>query len=442
MPFSGVMERGEIKKNMRVQVITINYAPEIISTGVYSTGLAEYMAREGVETDVVTTLPYYPAWRVFDGWRRPFWKARVSENGARIVHSPIYVPSNPTGARRILHYFSFAVSAFPVAIWKALTRRPDVIVMIAPSMIAAPVAWFCARISGAKAWLHIQDFEVEAAFATGLLKENSQVGRAAKAFEAWILRRFDRVSTISEPMMRKLLEKGLPKAQTYEFRNWANLEKVTPLTRPSPLKDELGITTRYIALYSGNLANKQGLEVLPEMAKHLTHRDDLTIAICGDGPMRASLMELCKDLPAIRFFPLQPLDKLSDLLGMADVHLLPQIEGAADLVLPSKLTNMLASGRPTLATTGADTALAHEVAGAGVIVPAGAPAEMAAALDAMLNDAEGRAQMGQAARARALDRWDMDAILSRLKAEFETLSKQGQRPRVRDTQMEDQRDRS
>lgn len=425
---------------MRVLVITINYAPEIISTGVYSTGLAEYMAREGVATDVVTTLPYYPAWRVFDGWRRPFWRARVSENGARIVHSPIYVPSNPTGARRILHYFSFAVSAFPVALWKAITRRPDVVVMVAPSMIAAPVAWFTARISRAKAWLHIQDFEVEAAFATGLLKEDSRIGRTAKAFESWILQRFDRVSTISQPMMQKLLEKGLPKEQIYEFRNWANLEKVIPLIGPSPLKDALGITTRYVALYSGNLANKQGLEVLPEMARHLTHRDDLTIAVCGDGPMREPLMEMCRDIPAIQFFPLQPLDKLSDLLGMADVHLLPQIKGAADLVLPSKLTNMLASGRPTLATTDPETALGHEVAGAGVLVPAGEPAAMAAALDALLNDETAREQMGRTARARALDRWDMDAILSRLKAEFEALTNPGQPRPATQTPIEDQRD--
>ena len=104
---------------------------------------------------------------------------------------------------------------------------------------------------------------------------------------------------------------------------------------------------------------------------------------------------------------------------MADVHLLPQIAGAEDLVLPSKLTNMLASGRPVLATTAPETALGQEVEGAGVLVPAGDPAAMAKALDDLLADPERRAQMGQLARERALDRWDMQAILSRLKAEFE-----------------------
>ncbi|MEP4196174.1 MAG: WcaI family glycosyltransferase [Aliishimia sp.] len=425
---------------MRVLVICINYAPEIISTGVYATGMSEYLAREGVETDVITALPYYPAWRVFDGWRRPFWKARTSENGARIVHCPIYVPKNPTGARRILHYISFASAALPVALWKGLSRRPDVVIIVVPSMIAAPVAWLTARVSGAKAWLHIQDFEVEAAFATGLLKEDSRIGRAAKIFESWILQRFDRVSTISEPMLEKLREKMVPTDRIYEFRNWANLEKVTPLTGPSPLKAELGIETEYVALYSGNLANKQGLEVLPDMARNLQHRDDVTIAICGDGPMRQPLQEMCKDVPSIRFFPLQPLDRLSDLLGMADVHLLPQIADAADLVLPSKLTNMLASGRPTLATTDENTALGKEVLGAGRIVPAGDAKAMAKELDAMLNDSESRTRMGEVARTRALERWDMGSILSRLKNEFQSMSKAVTASSSAQPSLEDQRD--
>ncbi|NIZ10958.1 WcaI family glycosyltransferase [Pseudooceanicola sp. HF7] len=407
---------------MRLLVICINYAPELISTGVYTTGLAEWMAKEGVETDVVTALPYYPAWRVFDGWRRPWWKSRVSENGVRIAHCPIYVPSNPTGAKRILHYATFALSAFPIAMWKALRRRPDVVMMIVPSMAAAPVAWMAARSVGGTAWLHIQDYEVEAAFATGLLKEDSRIGRMAKRFEKWVLGGFDRVSSISGPMLDKLREKKVPEDRIYELRNWANLEKVRLVEGVSPMKAELGITTPYVALYSGNLANKQGLEVLPEMARLLSHRDDLTIAVCGDGPMRKGLEAMSEGIPSIRFFPLQPLDKLSDLLGMADVHLLPQIAGAADLVLPSKLTNMLASGRPVVATTPPDTALGHEVDGVGRITPPGDAAAMAAALEELLEDPQERRELGRLARLRAIERWDMDAILSRTKSEFETLS--------------------
>ncbi|WP_261384799.1 WcaI family glycosyltransferase [Vannielia litorea] len=403
---------------MKILVLGINYAPEIISTAVYNTDLAEGMASRGAEVRVVAAKPYYPEWRVRKGWRGPFWRNRRSEIGVKITHCPLYVPANPTGLKRILHHASFAITALPIALWRGLVWRPDIVFVVAPSMISAPVGWLTARFAGAKAWLHIQDFEVEAAFATGLLKPESRIARAARAFETWVLRRFDQVSTISAPMVAKLRQKQVPQERVSELRNWANLEKVKPLEGPSPMRAELGIRTRYVVLYSGNLANKQGLEIIPDIARRLDHRRDVTFVVCGDGPLRSRLEEMSRGLSSIRFLPLQPLERLSELLGMADIHLLPQIAGAADLVLPSKLTNMLASGRPVLATTEAGTALADEVEGAGLVTRPGDGAAAAEALSALLDDPERRAALGTRARALSIERWDATRTLNDLKAAF------------------------
>ena len=116
------------------------------------------------------------------------------------------------------------------------------------------------------------------------------------------------------------------------------------------------------------------------------------------------------------------LERLSDLVGMADVHLLPQIKGAADLVLPSKLTNMLASGRPVIATADPDTALADEVRGAGLVVPPGDVVAAAQALTRLLDDPALRTELGAEARRRAEERWDMGAILGRLQDEFDAVA--------------------
>ncbi|KAA8606411.1 colanic acid biosynthesis glycosyl transferase [Salipiger aestuarii] len=405
-------------KAQRVLIVSLNYAPEMIAIGVYSSGMAEYMSRNGVETHVIAARPYYPAWRTYEGWRRPWWALRRGPEGTRVVHCPIYVPRAPTGGRRILHHLSFALSAFPVLLWKALIQRPDLILLVAPSLISAPGVLAAARLSGAATWLHVQDFEVEAAFATGLLDQKSLVGRLAERFEHAVLGSFDRVSSISGPMLSRLRRKDVAEWRITEFRNWADISKVKPITGVSPLKAELGIDTPHVALYSGNLANKQGLEILPDMARRLRHRTDLTIAVCGDGPMRGILKQQAQDLPMMRFFPLQPVDRLSDLLGMADLHLLPQIAGAADLVLPSKLTNMLASGRPVLATADPDTALGQEVTGCGRLVPPGDAAALAREVEALLDDAPERTRLGAAAGARAVERWDMRSILARFREQI------------------------
>lgn len=206
---------------MKLLILGINFTPEIISTAVYTTGLAEAMVRRNADVEVVTAQPYFPGWKVFSGHPRFGWTRRKLASGVKVVHCPHYVPAKPTGARRILHHASFALSALPVLIWKGLRFRPDLVLIIAPALLAAPFGWITARARGAKAWLHIQDFEVEAAMATGLLRERGLAGRLAKRFDRWIHHRFDCVSTISDPMLAKLKAKGIPEDRIFDLRNWA-----------------------------------------------------------------------------------------------------------------------------------------------------------------------------------------------------------------------------
>ena len=169
-------------------------------------------------------------------------------------------------------------------------------------------------------------------------------------------------------------------------------------------------------LYSGNIARKQGIEVLIEAAQLLQTRDDLAFVICGEGPNRAELARLAQGLANVQLHDLQPIENMGALLELAALHLLPQIAGAADLVLPSKLTNMLASGRPVIATTAPGTGLAAEVEGCGAITPAGDAAALAAAIVAVIDDPARCAMLGEAAKKRAVERWDKDRVVDRFEA--------------------------
>jgi colanic acid biosynthesis glycosyl transferase WcaI len=416
-------------RKLRFLVLGLNFAPEIISTGLYTTGLAETMARSGDRVEVVCGQPYYPAWKVFEGYPRLGYRRRALDSGVGVVHCPHYVPARPSGLRRILHHASFCLSAAPVMFWKAWRLRPDIIFVATPALLPAPLAWAAARLVGAKCWLHVQDFEVEAAFATGLLPQRGPLGGFARAFDNWVHRIFDRVSSISEPMTRKLAQRGIPDEHISELRNWANLSVVRPMREgSSPLRGELGITRRHVALYSGNIARKQGLDILPEVAQKLRNRKDLCFVVCGDGPFLADLKRQAKGLDNMSFLPLQPVDRLGDLLGMASVHLLPQIAGVADLLLPSKLTNMLASGRPVVATAAEGTALARAVIGCGLISPPGDAGAMASAIERLLDDEDLRGLAGRTARERAVEHWDASRILSRFREDCHRLVGADRRP--------------
>jgi colanic acid biosynthesis glycosyl transferase WcaI len=77
---------------------------------------------------------------------------------------------------------------------------------------------------------------------------------------------------------------------------------------------------------------------------------------------------------------------------------LPQRGDAADLVMPSKLTGMFASGRATVAMARRGTALYEAVAPRGVVVPPDNVKALAAAITVLASDAERRTALGKAAR--------------------------------------------
>ena len=408
---------------MKIQCLSLNFEPEEIGIAVYSTGFAQEMEKRGHTVSAFCAHPYYPQWQRRAGWPRFGYKTLKADNAKlKVVHCPLYVPKKPTAKSRILHYATFAISALPRLVGDALKNRPDIVFIVAPSLVSAVSGLITARMAGAKLWLHIQDYEVEAAFATGAISPDSPLGRAAIAFEGWMLRKFDMISSISPPMLDKLREKGIPEEKIYEFRNWANLQKVQVIEGLSPMRKELDIATKYVAYYSGNVAAKQGLEIIPEAARILADRDDLTFVVCGEGPFLDTLKAKAEGLKNIRFYPLQPFEKLSDALGMADVHLLPQIADVAELVLPSKLTNMLASGRPVVTTAYTDTALAQEVEGAGIVTEPGNVQAFAHAIATLLDNLEQRKELGQHARQKALENWDMAAILDKLEIEMTRLA--------------------
>ena len=128
----------------------------------------------------------------------------------------------------------------------------------------------------------------------------------------------------------------------------------------SKLKKQFGFTNSdWVVLYSGAIGEKQGLEAILQAAKTLKHRNAIQFVICGTGPYKENLKILAKEmeLANLHFMPLQPKDQFNAFLNMADLHLVIQKEKASDLVMPSKLTTILAVGGHALVTANKTSSL-------------------------------------------------------------------------------------
>jgi colanic acid biosynthesis glycosyl transferase WcaI len=400
----------------RILIYGINFPPEQIGIGKYTGEMAAWLSGRGDELRVVTAPPYYPEWRVGDGHTGGSFRIERWQ-GIKIWRCPIWVPRRPTGAKRILHLLSFALSSAPVMLRQAFWR-PDIVWVVAPSLMCAPAAWLAARLSGAKAWLHVQDLEVDAAFELGILGR-PWVRALALRVERGLLLRFDRISTISARMAETIIDKGVPAERLRVVQNWVNLDIVAPLKEPSTLRRTLGIEAETcVVLYSGNMAEKQGLEIVVEAARRLHERGHISFILCGEGPARLHLAHLAADLPNVRFLALQPAEDLNALLNLADIHLLPQRAEVADLVMPSKLTNMFASGRPVIATADPGTQVDEAVRRGGIVVPPGDADALARAIELLAENSSLRSELGRRGREYAELHWAMEEILSRFESEL------------------------
>lgn len=400
---------------MKILVYSMNFWPEPTSTGKYSGEMVTWLSHQGHQVRVIAAPPYYPEWKVADGYSS-FRYVQEDFGSVDVRRCPAWIPAQPNGLKRVLCMLLFGLTSCWEAA-KSLFWRPDVVIVVEPPISCAPVAWFFARCCRARAWLHVQDFEVDAALQLGMLKLG-WLQKLALTIDRFVTRRFDRVSTISDRMMEKLIDKRGQEAGSVLFPNWVDCDQVYPIERSS-FRDSLKLSDRQkVALYAGNIGAKQGLEILIDVARMLQDRQDLKFVICGHGAAYQQIRQLDDGLPNVIWLPVQPMELLNDLLGLADVHLLPQKAGAADLVMPSKLTGMLASGRPVLATADAGTQVSDIVSQIGRVVPPEDAEQFANILQDMLESPEQLKQDGEKARRMAVDRLGRDSILSRFEAEL------------------------
>ncbi len=362
-----------IQKDLRrILIIGINCFPELTGIGKYTGEMVHWLADNGYECSVITTYPYYPYWQVQKPYSGKWYKKEHYTGGKLTLYRcPFYVPATPSGLKRVIHEASFFLSAFWVVLRLLFKPAHDEIICVAPPFHLGFLGLFYRFFKGGRLTYHIQDLQIEAARDLQVLKP-AWIFTLLFKLEKFILKRADRVSTISEGMKRKVrLKTG---GDVMLFPNWSETGTIFPLPQKADLKSIWNFRqNEKIVLYSGSIGEKQGLEVLLDIASDLRSDENIRIVICGSGPYKAKLQKSAieRGLSNVSFLPLQEREVFNQFLNMADVHLVLQKADASDLVMPSKLTNILSAGALALVTANAGTSL-YEVIREhrmGVVIP-------------------------------------------------------------------------
>ncbi|NDW19752.1 colanic acid biosynthesis glycosyltransferase WcaI [Dysgonomonas sp. 216] len=336
---------------MRILIYGINYSPELTGIGKYSGEMAEWLASNGHDVSVFTAMPYYPEWEIHAEYKGKLWK-KETKNGVKVYRCPLYIPKrNKNGKKvsskkRILHETSFAINSSFRWLGAMFRKKYDLVICVSPPFHLSLPALIYSKLKGAKLVTHIQDLQIDAAMNLNMLSNGTALNTMFK-LERFLLKKSNYVSTLTKGMRNKIEAKGVSPSKVIMLPNWVDLNTIRPLPKEQSLRKKFDIPLDDIViLYSGNMGEKQGLEIVIDAATALKNRKDIHFVMVGSGVGREKLEEMVnqQQLTNVKFYPLQPYEDLPALLAMADIHLVLQKKKASDLVMPSKLTGILAVG--------------------------------------------------------------------------------------------------
>ena len=383
----------------RVLVVGINYAPEHTGISPYTTHACEDMQRRGAEVLVLAGVPHYPHWSVPETYRRRLRVDEVRREGVVVRRLRHTVPGRQSALKRATYESTFGAHVLA----QRLPWTPDVVLAVVPSLFGAVAAARIAKRTGARLAVWVQDLMGPAAAQSGIAG-GGRVAELTGRIEGSVLRAADVVLVLNDNFRRYAESAGVAPDRIVVRPNWTHVEP--PRGDRAAVRDRLGWGEDVVALHSGNMGLKQGLENVVEAARLAAQQaPHVRFVLMGDGNQREDLARLAADVPTLQFLPPAASEEFPDFLAAADVLLVNERASAVDMSLPSKLTSYFQAGMPVLAAVPVEGGTAAEVrrSGGGVVVPPEAPAALLNGVVTLSEDHDLRRSLRRAASAYAYD---------------------------------------
>jgi len=397
-----------------VAIVTTNFWPE--RTGISQTvgEFAQFLADNGVQVSVATALPYYPEWRIWEGYRGVLWHTDRRER-MTIRRSWHFVSPNPSTLTRVLHEVTMSLFGVPrilVAIWRA-----DTVYVVSPGLSYACTGMLLAKLLRRSTVLVVKDVMPDAAVELGMLKNRFLIA-LSRRLARWVYKLANEIHTLGEGMRRRI-------AQDVDARkikivpdtiDAGELEPVAP--EANEFRRRFVPPGKFAVLHTGNMGQKQDLDLLLRTAQRYKDNRGVHFYVFGDGAAKNRFLHLRDEmrLTNVSHYPLQDRQMLRHMLSGANVVLISQLPEVVDIVLPSKLLTSMGAGATIVAACAEDSETARLVreSGGGLVVPASDDEALYCAIERIRMWDVDTTRMRRQAREFAVQRFDRNAIYGAL----------------------------
>ncbi len=383
---------------MRILFVNIQYPPDTNSTGRLMSQLREGLTAHGHEISVLTTFPHYENFRIWEPYRGKL-VSREQDDSGEIIRLYTYAPGKKSMTNRLISYVTFNALA---TVAGALSRKKwDLIFCTNGSFFTGLTGWLLEKFKDVPFIYNLQDLYPDVPVRAGQLRNRCAIA-TLRAIEGFMYRKASHITVISSSFRDTLSSRGVPEKKISVIPNFVDTEFIRPLPKSNSFGEEHGLNDKFVITHAGNLGYVYDLEILLEAASRLSSEEQILFLIVGNGVAKPGLEKKARELKLnnVRFMNFQPHESLPWLRASSDLQVSLYRRGAAHDSFPSKIYEIMASGRPLLASSDGNGGIENlvENAGCGLCVRPGDAEQLTNAILKLYRDPSLRERMGRQGR--------------------------------------------
>ena len=340
---------------MRVVFLNQTFHPDVAATAQHAFDLARHLVAHGHEVHAVASRSLY-------GERGASLPAEETVEGVHIHR----VGRSWFGKAGLLARIADFIS-FYVASGRRLRTvpRPDVIVCLTTPPFIALAGLRLRSSVGPKVALWSMDLYPDLPIACGMTSRRHPVAMVGRSLDRRCIAGADAIVALGRCMQDRLIAKGADSRKVAVIGVWSDEVEMRAGPRDANrFREAWEIGDRMLVMYSGNFGLGHDVDTFLAAAEALRGDDRIRFAFVGGGKRWAEVERRVEesDLSNCVLAPYQPRERLGELVGAGDVHLVTLRRGVEGIMVPSKFYGVLAASRPAIYIGGREGEIARTIA--------------------------------------------------------------------------------
>jgi colanic acid biosynthesis glycosyl transferase WcaI len=260
---------------------------------------------------------------------------------------------------------------------------------------------------------NVQDLYPETPIRTGKVRHPVAIW-ALRGLEHFMYQRSAQLSVITPSFREHAVGIGIAADRISVVPNFVDTSFIRPLPRQNSFSERNDLSDKFVVTHAGNVGYVYDLDTMLDAATILSAYEDIVFLIVGDGVSKAPLELKAREmgLRNVRFLPFQPHADLPWLRATSDVQVSLYRHGSSRHSMPSKVYEIMASGRPLLvsADVRSDVWNLVEETGCGLCVEPENAEKLAVAVLRLYQDRDLCTRMGVLGRQEVERRYSREVV--------------------------------